>query len=51
MGRCPAEVDDSGGVRLLVTDEIRRVRQTIEVELFENHRVSTPQICHGLALG
>ena len=31
-------IDDRRDVRLLVADEVRRVRQAIEIELFENHR-------------
>ncbi len=31
-------IDDRGGVRLLVADEIGRVRQAIQVELLQDHR-------------
>ena len=30
-------IDDRRGVRLLVADEIRRVRQAIQVELVQDH--------------
>ena len=30
-------IDDRRGVRLLVADEIRRVRQTVQVELAQDH--------------
>src|SRR5207249_2217921 len=34
----PPRIDDGRRARLLVTDEIRRLREAVEVELFENHR-------------
>ena len=30
-------IDDGGGVRRFVADEIRRVREAIQVELFQDH--------------
>ena len=30
-------VDDGGDVRVRVTDQVRRMGQTVEIELLENH--------------
>src|SRR4029453_1048796 len=36
-GNVPLRIDDGGNMRRLIADEIRRVCQTIEIELSENH--------------
>ena len=33
----PPRIDDGRRARLLVTDEIRRLREAAEIELFEDH--------------
>jgi hypothetical protein len=37
-------VDDRRDVRLLVRDQIGRVREAIEMELFEDHVITTPSM-------
>src|SRR5262249_4043982 len=34
-------IDDRGGSRRFIADEVRRVRQTIEVKLLEDHRLES----------
>ena len=40
-------IDHGSRAGLLVADEIRRVREAIEIELMEDHRIAWPRTCRG----